>query len=221
VELDSSKKLIRILPDNFRCLTKHTVPVINASSLFCSIKLMKKHTSEKEQMSRELVDEIGGRITTIRLSYGLKQAEFCDMIGISKGNLSDLENNRYKPSYQAIVKIIDNFKVNPHWLLSGKGDIFENEPVRGESDEFADFAAVFRLCDNSKSIMQDIKVIKGINESALKEVKDYVRFKLKTEIKKKERRTVVRRSHYSSAVPGGIERRSGEDRRKTLVLAWQ
>ena len=172
-------------------------------------------------MSEELVQEIGGRITFIRLHYGLKQAEFCDMIGISKGNLSDLENSRYKPSYQAIVKIIDNYNVNPHWLLSGKGDVFENAQLSDGTDDFKDFTADLRICGNSRSIMQDIKVIREINESALKEVRDYVRFKLKTEIKKKERRTVVRRSHYSNAVPGGVERRSGEDRRKNLILAWQ
>lgn len=183
---------------------------------------MERQAFEKNQISEQLVQEVGGRITFIRLSYGLKQAEFCDMIGISKGNLSDLENSRYIPSYQAIVKIIDHFKVNPHWLLSGKGKAFENASAGDGADNLTDLAAGLRACSNARSIIQDINAILGINESALKEVKDYVRFKLKTEIKKKERRSVVRRSAvHSNPLPGGVERRSGEDRRKNLILAWQ
>lgn len=203
-------------------MTEYTVPVINGASLFSTIKLMKKHTSKKEPMSIGLVNEISGRITFIRLSLGLKQAEFSNIIGISKGNLSDLENNRYKPSYQAIVKIVDNFKVNPHWLLTGKGEAFENASKSDGSDDFIGIAAGLRVCSNAKSIVHDLHIIRGINEAALKEVKDYVRFKLKTEIRKKDRRMVARRSaaHFN-AVPGGIDRRSGEERRKTLVLAWQ
>ena len=203
-------------------MTEYTVPDINAATLFNNFKLMKKYRSEKEQMSQELVNEIGGRITFIRLSLGLKQAEFSNIIDISKGNLSDLENNRYKPSYQAIVKIVDNFKVNPHWLLTGKGEAFESASKRDGADDFIALAAGLRVCSNAKSIVQDIHIIRGINETALKEVKDYVRFKLKTEIRKKDRRIVARRTaaHFN-AVPGGIDRRSGEERRKIFVLAWQ
>lgn len=183
---------------------------------------MKKHISENDQVSEEIVNEIGGRITSIRLSYGLKQAEFCDIIGISKGNLSDLENNRYKPSYQAIFKIVDNFNVNPHWFLSGKGEAFEKDSKSDISDDYTSLASGLRGCSNAECIIRDISVIRGISEPALKEVKDYVRFKLKTEIKKKDRRTVARRSAgHNNAVPGDSDRRNGEDRRKIFTLAWQ
>ena len=58
----------------------------------------------------------------------LNQAQFSDIIGISKGNLSGLENNQYYPSYQVISRILENFSVDPDWFLLGKGEIYLKEP---------------------------------------------------------------------------------------------
>jgi transcriptional regulator with XRE-family HTH domain len=81
--------------------------------------------SRKKLKKSELnLKKIGGRIACIRLEYDLNQAQFADIIGISKGNLSGLENHQYNPSYQAIGQILENFNVDPDWFLLGKGDTY-------------------------------------------------------------------------------------------------
>lgn len=183
---------------------------------------MNKIQVKKIEIPHDLVEEIGGRITFIRQSYGLKQSEFCEIIGISKGNLSDLENNRYKPSFQAIVKIITHFNVNPNWLLSLEGMPFDSNMEFVPEDELSGLYQRLKNSANAKNIIQDLAVLKDINDETLKEVKDYVRFKLKTEIRKNDRRSNERRFTFTpQEIPEGKDRRSGTDRRKNFILSWQ
>jgi transcriptional regulator with XRE-family HTH domain len=184
--------------------------------------MMNKTAVKKIQIPEELVKEIGGRITFIRLSYSLKQSDFCRIVGISKGNLSDLENNRYKPSFQAIVKIITHFNVNPHWLLSGTGSPFDDNTEYTPGDDLTGLYRRLKNSVNAKNILEDIAVLEDINGDTLKEVKDYVRFKLKTEIRKNDRRNQERRfTIHPREIPSGKDRRSGIDRRKNFILSWQ
>jgi len=53
----------------------------------------------------------------------LSQSKFAENVGISIGNLSGLENHKYEPSYRAIIKILEVFKVDPIWLLIGEGEM--------------------------------------------------------------------------------------------------
>ncbi len=183
---------------------------------------MNKIQVKKIEIPRDLVQEIGGRITFVRQSYGLKQSEFCEIIGISKGNLSDLENNRYKPSFQAIVKIITHFNVNPHWLLSGTYSPFDDNTEYTPGDDLPGLYQRLKNSANARNILEDIAVLEDINGEILQEVKDYVRFKLKTEIRKNDRRNQERRfSLHPQEIPYGKDRRSGVDRRKNFILSWQ
>lgn len=89
--------------------------------------------------------KIGGRVAYIRIKNGLNQEEFGKKIGITKSNVSSIENHLYEPSYQPIVQIIEKFKLNPVWFLIGEGDpvlsrengwVEENQPLyEGASPE--------------------------------------------------------------------------------------
>lgn len=53
---------------------------------------------------------------------------FSELIGISQGSLSDIENEKTFPSADTFQKIIKNTDINAHWLLTGEGSIVrENE----------------------------------------------------------------------------------------------
>lgn len=172
----------------------------------------------KDQISEQAIEEVGERITFVRLTHGLKQSDFCERIGISKGNLSDLENSRYKPSFQAIFKIISHFNVSPLWLISGEGSPFDSNYDYSGKDNYLKLFSMVKSSAIAKNIMEDTAVLKEINEEALKDVKDFVRFKLKTEIDKRDRRKNERRfTHLLHAIPGGIDRRRGKDRRKIFL----
>jgi transcriptional regulator with XRE-family HTH domain len=68
-------------------------------------------------------------ITTIeqlRKFLGLKQSEFSKRIATTQGHISDIENRR-KILSERIAKIISlEFQVNYEWLMTGKGEMFDN-----------------------------------------------------------------------------------------------
>lgn len=64
---------------------------------------MKKESRKKVRISELNFENIGDRITFIRMMHGKTLEEFSSMLGISKGNISDLENSKNKPSYDVIT----------------------------------------------------------------------------------------------------------------------
>ncbi len=70
---------------------------------------------------------IGKRIKGFRAKKGLKVRELSEMIGISQGTLSDIENEKTKPSADTLSLIIRHTDINPGWLLTGHGS-FTKEP---------------------------------------------------------------------------------------------
>lgn len=68
-----------------------------------------------------LLDSIGKRFRYLRKYKGLNQIDFASAIGVSQGTLSDIENDRCKPSVETIISAIGYFKINADWLLIGKG----------------------------------------------------------------------------------------------------
>lgn len=62
---------------------------------------------------------LGGRIKGIRKTNQLSQIDFANMIGVSQGTLSELEQDKYKPSIDIIIAIQNKFKVDLEWLIIG------------------------------------------------------------------------------------------------------
>lgn len=48
---------------------------------------------------------------------GLNQVEFSNLIGISQATLSELEQDKYKPSIDTILAITSQFTVSLEWFL--------------------------------------------------------------------------------------------------------
>ncbi len=71
---------------------------------------------------------IGKRIKGYRTNKGFKVKEFSEKIGISQGTLSDIENEKTKPSADTLSLIIRHTDINPNWLLTGHG-AFTREPA--------------------------------------------------------------------------------------------
>lgn len=68
---------------------------------------------------------LGHRIKEYRLKKGLKVKQLAKIIGISQGSLSDIENEKTKPSSDTIVAFVDHTDISPAWLLTGEGSIIE------------------------------------------------------------------------------------------------
>jgi len=64
--------------------------------------------------------KIGERLRAWRVEQGWKGYEFVQVINISQGSLSDLENGKSYPSTPTIIKIMTKTDIDIHWLLLGK-----------------------------------------------------------------------------------------------------
>jgi transcriptional regulator with XRE-family HTH domain len=62
---------------------------------------------------------LGERIRLIRKSNNLNQVELSNIIGVSQGTLSELEQDKYKPSIDTIIAIKDRFNTDMEWLIFG------------------------------------------------------------------------------------------------------
>ncbi|WP_440120045.1 helix-turn-helix domain-containing protein [Paenibacillus sp. QZ-Y1] len=55
--------------------------------------------------------------------------EFSKFIGVSQGTLSELEQNKYKPSLDIILAIHNHFNVDLLWLLLGEGTLNKADKI--------------------------------------------------------------------------------------------
>ncbi|MNJ69449.1 HTH-type transcriptional regulator Xre [compost metagenome] len=79
----------------------------------------------------KLLSDIGHRIKCIRKENNLNQIQFAKGIGISQGNLSEIEKGNINPSAETLISIRTHYNVNLNWLLTGvaaeDGTIYEDE----------------------------------------------------------------------------------------------
>jgi len=65
----------------------------------------------------------GGRLSLFRESINYNIIEFSKLLNISQGSLSDIENNKAKPSYGPINELIQKTDINIYWLFTGNGEM--------------------------------------------------------------------------------------------------
>ena len=71
--------------------------------------------------SKNKVTLAGTRIRQWRKTIPLKGYKLAEILKISQGSLSDIENNNSLPSADTIAKFLINTNINISWLLTGKG----------------------------------------------------------------------------------------------------
>ncbi|MBN2263609.1 MAG: helix-turn-helix transcriptional regulator [Prolixibacteraceae bacterium] len=68
------------------------------------------------------------RIQKIIDAEGITAAEFADMIGVQRSNVSHVLNGRNNPGFSFIQKVLETFpKVDSRWLLTGEGELFNKD----------------------------------------------------------------------------------------------
>lgn len=76
------------------------------------------------------------RIKAIRKALKLSQKEFGEKAGVSRDVISNIESGRVQPKEIFLQHICRQYKINRHWLETGEGDMFaENPEVFGRLDE--------------------------------------------------------------------------------------
>lgn len=70
---------------------------------------------------------IGERTKLLRKELGLTLEKFGEAVGLKKNTLSTIENGKSNLTEQTIMLICHEFNVNREWLLSGVGEMFNND----------------------------------------------------------------------------------------------
>lgn len=71
---------------------------------------------------------VSGRIIELRHSLKLSQRAFAKAVYVSHGYLAGIELGHNEVKDRLIHLISSTFSVNKHWLLTGKGRMFNNTP---------------------------------------------------------------------------------------------
>lgn len=76
----------------------------------------------------------GQRLKAVRKKLGLNQQNFGAALKINASAISQMENNRIKPSLDTLLLLSKNFKVDLHWLITGRGDMFMDTEEKRTND---------------------------------------------------------------------------------------
>ena len=73
--------------------------------------------------------KIGKKLQTIRKSNGFTQEQLAEQIGVSVRYVSDVEQDRAKPSYEVLIKICNIFKISLNQVFSEYLTVTENKSL--------------------------------------------------------------------------------------------
>lgn len=73
--------------------------------------------------------KIGKKLQTIRKSNGFTQEQLAEQIGVSVRYVSDVEQDRAKPSYEVLIKICNIFKISLNQVFSEYLTVTENRSL--------------------------------------------------------------------------------------------
>ena len=71
---------------------------------------------------------MGDRVKLIRKALGLTQEQLAQRLGVGKTALSMIETGKARLSSRNRNLLVQELNVNPDWLESGKGEMFNADP---------------------------------------------------------------------------------------------
>lgn len=115
---------------------------------------------------------LGERIKTVRTDNELTQKDFANLFGLSHSHISNLENNREKPSDTLLLFMCSKFGINYEWLKFGKADdTSKDENTRNKSLD--NFYNVIRIFEDKFSELNNDELSKYTNSAFRdKEIKE-------------------------------------------------
>jgi transcriptional regulator with XRE-family HTH domain len=115
----------------------------------------------------DLKMEIGKRIKKIRNDKSMKQEEFGVTLGVNRQAISRLESGRQVVDQDLLNNLWVQFKVSPHWLITGEdpGAVVEVAKLKSDLKETKrTLSLVEAHRDSLTEIIQLLKDAAGINK---------------------------------------------------------
>lgn len=110
-----------------------------------------------------MISTIGERIRTVRKSNKPSQVEFANIVGVSQGTLSELEQDKYKPSLDSIIAMKEWFKIDTDWLIFGE----DNKEIK----------SIFNLSIESQELNL-LSNFRELNEKDKDEIIQFIKLKI-------------------------------------------
>lgn len=103
------------------------------------------------------------RIIQFLKEMNLTSTKFADVIGVQRSSISHILSGRNKPSFDFIEKMLVAYpEVNAQWLITGKGNIFENQPsLFNQETDAAENTSTQRESNIQKTSMQEHLISKS------------------------------------------------------------
>lgn len=107
---------------------------------------------------------IGSRIKMIRKTNKVNQVDFSNQIGISQATLSELEQDKYKPSVETVLAISRYYDINNEWLLLGNDNSESTEKV----------LSILKIDEKEGCLLSEFRKLKPSDQD---EIIDFIKLK--------------------------------------------
>lgn len=130
-----------------------------------------------EVLFMEYMDSIGERIRWARKNKKLTMTEVSELTGLSTGNISELENNKFMPSSTALLSFKKVLDVSIDWLLTGEENVSVNYNCFQPSENKVSYTVkeasetVFDLSEEEIKLVQTFRMI---NEEKRRDILGYI-----------------------------------------------
>jgi transcriptional regulator with XRE-family HTH domain len=88
--------------------------------------------------SREQNVQFGRRLAAVRASTGLSQTAFAQTLGLSLRAYANYERGEREAPVALFREILEQYGIDPIWLLSGSGDVPQKTAARVMDFDFVD-----------------------------------------------------------------------------------
>ena len=111
------------------------------------------------------VSSISERIKAVRKALGISQKNFCGGIYLSHSFYAKIETGTRNPNERVYELISHKYNVNKEWLITGKGEMFSENPPDVELEELMgiikELDPLFKEC-----IIQQIKLMANLHKKS-------------------------------------------------------
>lgn len=113
---------------------------------------------------------IGERVKTLRKELGLTLENFANPIGIHRGSLSAIENDKSGVSDRTLLAICREYGVSERWLRDGVGEMFV--PVT-RNEKIARFAGELMKDETPDFRRQLVEILADLNDEQWDALADF------------------------------------------------
>jgi transcriptional regulator with XRE-family HTH domain len=109
-----------------------------------------------------MVESINQRVKRVREALELSQRNFSSVLSLSHSYIASVETNSRDVNGRLIKLIVSEFAVNENWLLTGEGEMFNQNP----DEKFTKLVSLFKELSSSHQelIYQIIEILLKMKE---------------------------------------------------------